>query len=590
MNMHIQFLCVAGLLGTVSLMGVVIQTPLPFESYFRNQLYTLAKYSDEHCWHIDALFGGYSRSADTAFGARCDHCSHNQGALTTLFFNEPCFTAAQVFAPSSPPSPNNPFLNTLLCPRLRYTDSGVVMMVSADYHVDRHWDIGIRAQLPVRKIKVKRLQSPGTGSSIFGGESIVDVARFDTETVDGVSVDSFAFRLDFLSKIAVDCQQPGLSIPFVNYRNSAFPITPITMFNLDVTDNPALDNLPLGPDNRNAVTILQSNGIPPEPFGVAQSAVQGLPALSGDGTSLTPGGRARFVATNNYTALGANQTLESQMWVVPTVDVPNDALVSRAQIIDTQVQRLLTCIASSAEDFFTQCAGTSFDCQEQTGFGDLDSDLFARYNWCDAFLTEGFVGVRFPTGKKTEFNKVFLLPLGNNGHTEIKIGAHIRWQPCDWFIFNADALFARALPHTERVAATFRGALIKSLGLPACAKISWSYVEAHLDATGYIWRSECFESSLHLGYELYRKWKDHVCFNTQSATDCLGSVQLLDASVLADNTQGLSHKVYGDLCVGCYPTSWAALRLFGGFNVIVAGQSVPKEHGFQVGTQVYIDF
>jgi hypothetical protein len=579
----LSFLCVARLNGRA------LQTPLPFEAHFREQLYTVFNPIDSP-WHIDALVGGYQRWADTAFSAQCDPCSRSPGALAALFFNEGCFTAQQAFAPNSGQSPLDPFLNDLLCPRIKYTDSGAVLIVSADYAVNDCWDIGLRAQLPIRKISVKRLHSPGTGSSIFGGNTIADVAIFDTETVDGATVDSFAFRLDFLSKLPIDCKQPGLSLPFVNYNNSAFPQTPITFFNLDMTDNPNLDNLPLGPDNRNAITVLQSNGIPPEPFGVDQALVQGLPALSANGTSLGLNQRARFILANNYTPLGANPGTQSQMWIVPTVDVPDDTLVSRAEIIRTQVARLLTCINPSAESLFTQCAGTSFDCQEQNGTGDLDIDFFARYIFCHEFLMEGFLGVRCPTGKQTQASTIFFLPLGNNGHTELKVGGHVRWNPIDWFIFNADALFSHALKHNESVAASFRGALVKNLGPTLCANIWWNYVQAHMDATWYFVQNSCWELSWHLGYEVYAKFKDHVCFGISSTTDCVGNVEPLDPSVLEQNTNGLSHKVYGDLCVGCYPLSCMAFRFFGGFNTVVAGQSMPKEHGYHLGALLSFDF
>jgi hypothetical protein len=590
MKMRTQWhiLCIMSMNICTVLYGRTIQTPLPFEPFFREQLYAYTKSAEG--WQIEPLVGGYSRKADTAFASRCDHLSHNPGALAALFFNTGAFTATQALAGSTAPSPFiNPFLNSLLTPRIKYTDSGVVIMVTAARHMNDHCDIGFRTQLPFRIIEVTPACNPGIGSSVFGGETIADVTEFKQENVGGATVDSFAFRLDFLSQLPADCQLPGLDIPFVNYHNASFPDTAITISNLDVTDNIDLDNNPLGPDHRNAVTVLQSNGIPQGTLGVAQSLVQTLPALSGDGTSLMLYGRARFVEANNYTPLGANPLLESQMWIVPTVDVPRDELVSRARIIETQVERLLTCIQPSAEAFFTDCAGTSFSCQKESGVGDMDAEMFARYYWCDSSLVEGFFGLRIPTGNKARSHAIFSLPLGNNGHTEVRVGGHVRWQPCNWFVFNGDALYAHACGATETVAAPFQGATVKNLGPYICANIAWNYVQAHLDATWYLMRTWCIDCSWHLGYEVYQKWRDQIHFNHFKATDCFSDLEPLNPCLLTRNTQVLSHKVYGDLALESQPTEWLACRLFAGFDIVVAGERAPKEHGFHVGAQLSLD-
>ncbi|HEV2916356.1 MAG TPA: hypothetical protein VGW78_01270 [Candidatus Babeliales bacterium] len=568
-----------------------LQTPQPFEAYFRNELNAHTK-SVTADWQIRTLIGGYSRHAKSAFANRCDHMGHNSGALAALFFNKANFTMAQALGTNIPFPTLNPFLNSLVSPRIKYTDSGGTIMLLAEKQMCDDCSIGFRTQLPFKTIKVKKTCSPGPGSSILGGETINDVTVFREETVDGATVNSFAFRLDFLSELPADCALPGLAVPFVNYHNPSFPGLPITISNLDVTDNSNLNNLPLGPDNRNAVTVLQSDGVPAGTLGVNQAIVQTLPALSGDGSSLTPHGRARFLFANNYTPLGLDTQEQSDMWIVPTVDVANDELVSRARIIETQVKRLLGCIQTSPEAFFCACAGDSFANQTESGIGDLDIDTFIRYYPCDdmQLLLEGFIGFRFPTAQSTNPRAIFALPLGNNGHAEVKVGTHARWQPSDWFVANIDLLYAKVCSAQKKVAAPFRGSVVKNLGPLLCANVGWNYTQGHADATWYLVRTRCINSYFHLGYELYYKAQDHICFNQFFARDCFGVRQPLNPCLLTRRTKQLSHKVYGDLALEWQPAQWVKTILFGGFNTVVSGNNVPKEHGFQIAVQLLMEF
>jgi hypothetical protein len=561
-----------------------IQTPLPFEPYFRNQIFAFT--GVPNMWDFDVIVGGYSRKANRAFGTHCEHLNSNPGLLAALFFNACSFTGAQALAGGVAPTPSiNPFLNSLLSPRIKYTDSGAVIIGNATRAIADNCVVGVRAQIPLRNIKVTLLSCNGPGSSLLGGETPAQVTEMKQETIDGATVESFAYRLDFLSALPVDCQLPGLMVPFVNYHNSSFPDTAITISNLDVTDNSNLNNLPLGPDNRNAVTILQSTTIPQGILGVAQADVQTLPTLSADGTSLTQNGRARFSVGTDYTSLGANYALQTQMWVVPTVDVSQDALVSRANIIETQVQRLLMCIQTSPEEFFEECAGTSFACQNEHGIGDMDVDFFARYYWNNDALVEGFFGLRFPTGKKADPRAVFALPLGNGGHTELKIGGHACYQPCTWFRLNSDILYSHVCKNQESVAAPFQGATVKNLGPIICANVGWNYLEAHVDATCSFVVCQCMETAFHLGYEVYQKWRDHVSFGIPKAIDCFGTLQPLYPCLLTAKTKALSQKVYGDFEIGYTPTLDMGFRLFVGFDVVVTGHNIPKEHGFHIGIE-----
>jgi hypothetical protein len=93
------------------------------------------------------------------------------------------------------------------------------------------------------------------------------------------------------------------------------------------------------------------------------------------------------------------------------------------------------------------------------------------------------------------------------------------------------------------------------------------------------------ETAFHLGYEVYQKWRDHVSFGIPKAIDCFGTLQPLYPCLLTAKTKALSQKVYGDFEIGYTPTLDMGFRLFVGFDVVVTGHNIPKEHGFHIGIE-----
>ena len=507
----------------------------------------------------------YHRKANCAFGP----CNNATITLAQLLFGAANFRGAQAFVPGTS-SLFAPFLTrALLSPRFVYRERGGVIGADLEHCVNEKWDVGVRAVLPIRSVRVTRTKNGvTTGSSDLGGQALDDVIINQP--------DGFAYRLDFLSQLPYACEGLGLQYPIVNYHDLDFPPeNPITISNQDITDQ-----------NNNPVTTIKriDGSTPSGTFAVPQAVATSLPALSADGNSGAQDERQRFVVATDYTPLGSNISNQSTLWIVPTFDPVTGRLVAPARIIRAHVNELLDCcILPSAEALFAQC-GITFNSQCIKGFGDLDTELFVRYHITDCLDAEGIFGVRFPTGKKIKNpGAVLAQPLGNNGHTELMLGAKIAWDLSDILLANLDASYSFVLPHNEQVAAAFLGATIKNIGPATSARISWNYVFCR--ATLTIFNPWCCTSGIIVGYEFYGKSCDKInffcCNHKGILADCLGRQQLLDGKLLAQNTKRSAHKIRGELF-------WDhnCISLFAGGAYTIAGKNIQKDIDWYGGIRV----
>ncbi len=566
---------------TLPLSARMLFTPNVLQKGPLNELYSELK---QECWWVNGWAAYYERSAKIAF----DNCGQKT-PLSTLFFNLPNFSAQQAFAQNMVTVLTNPLVATsILGPRVKYNEKGVMIGADVQGYVSENVRLGFRARLPVKKIRMRRCVSQGNGCSTvpngvsdLGGQTVSSVALEKNEDIDGANVISYAYRLDFLSRLPYSCDAscPGSNFLIVNYSDTDFPPNnPITISNQDVTNI----------TGTNVSVIASPDGCPPEgQFAITQATAQQLPILDNTGTNIPDSERARFDASVNYTPLGGLPNNQAHLFVVPSV--ANGQTTAPSRVIQQQVRELITCIAPEAETVFTDC-GISFASQCRKGVGDFDTDFFAGYFFSQCFYGEAIVGIKWPTGKRAKSpSLVFQQPLGNNGHYEYKLEVDAFWQPSDWFNLKTDLAWNSVQGTLECVASSFIEACVKNIGVPTAAAIFWDYFVFDVDLLITPSWKKWWACGLgaDVGYELYHKSKDTINFKATEINDCVGNNQLLDSSVLTRNTNVLSHKIRAEAFL---EPSWARRHpfvLYGGGSVVIAGKNAPKESEWYVGATLF---
>ncbi len=544
-----------------SLQARMLLTPLELR---RGPLVKPYKDINDPDWCYNVWAAGYQRSADDAFN--CDGC---KVPLSTLFFGKADFKAQEAF-PSSR-SRLNPLLGlSCLSPRVKYKEDGGYFGIDLQKYYNDCWRIGFRATIPARRMRITRCKNGRYGESELGGMTVNDFAAQDTETINGATVKSYAFRLDFLSLLPYTCEQncPGSNICIVNYSDGDFPNNPITISNQDITDQQGTP----------ASAIKNDSGcIPEQPWAITQQEAQGLPPVNPDGS--TTSDRGRFDSGNNYTPLSQSPEEQSTLFIVPSV--AGDNTTPEARVILQQVNELLECISQEAEDAFKDCC-ISFNDQCFSGVGDLCTEFYTGYFYSPCLYLEGFIGARWPTGKRDDDPRlVFRQSLGNNGHYEFKLGGQVLWEAHDWITLHADITGFILSRNKECVATAFTGATVKNIGLPVLADVKWNYLLLHTDL--FITPHNCYNFIGVIGYELYYKSRDDIRFCQTTAIDCLGMTATLDPCVLEENTQVTGHKIRGEAAID--PYDW--LQIYGGGSTVVGGKNVPNTSAWHLGLSVY---
>ncbi len=550
-------------------------------------------------WAVKAWIEPFKRTSNKAFCTISDDpCCRIKGEcpLSTIIFGQPTFTGADAFSPESVAATKTVYNGdgtnrTLTCqplldssvlkPCLKFIDKGVMFALQIVRRINDCWSVGVRGSVPYRNFKITHPGNCCEDESLFCGKTLKNRVCTKRENVGSASVESYAYRLDFLSGLPIGCQDPQNLFPLVDYVNDLHLNNPITISNQNITDNPAL------PVNaRNPVTVIRrADGTKPEgQFALPIAQAQALPALPGDGQ--TPDPRARFVDGTSYQPLGQDAATQSELWIVPTVDASD--LVPAAQVIRNNVNELVQTVGLTTEDFFMNQCCNCFAPQAKKGVGDTQTEYFARYAPIDELYIEGLFGIRFPTGRRIKDpTNVFLWPTGNNGHYEYRLGLHMGWQPCEYFMFNANSYYTWVTNREEQVLASFEGAAIKNIGCPQLpADINWRYYLGHFDT---IWMYPCTRGifGVDIGYEIYDKGENNIQFKQCTAIDCLGNENQLSTKPLKERTHVVSHKirttVFYDTSIDDNGPKWS---IFGGYNVVVAGTNIPQEHGPHAGIMV----
>lgn len=586
MKKHYKILSLVVLVSSTLMQARQFTTPLTVWRGRGYQHYPLRPTDPDSCWSLDIWGAGLHRETPNGYP---DTDTTSTVPLSNILFGADAFSFIQTLPPGTV-IPDNPFLSFLeFNPAFSYSENDALFgfVLERSWGCCDEWYGGLRCILPVREVKTELTNCCDLVEDI----SDVAVSRqrelvLDEDGVPQVVEDAFAYRLDFLASLPMTVNGPATD-RLVKFTD---PLADgnITINNIQVT------GAPLDPLNDYPVTVIATDGgTPPPPFSLVQSAVnpaqpsvEDLPCLSNDGT-LATGSRARFCESplNNYAALAGNVAAQRRLWVVPSVATqgvaPNEVfgLVPSARSIQTATQSLLEGFTDTTLAFLA-ANGISFASQTNLGLGDLDAEFYVGRSGCDWFA-EGTLGFKFPTGKRiTTPGQLLLMPTGNNGHVEIRIGGLGGWNPCDWIAIQADAFYSWALKRSEMVAAPFSNATVRNIGPAISGDVSWGYFVADLDATFLVptWPAV----GVDIGYRAYVKQHDHISFDVTSATDFFGVSQTLDASVLENRTNVVAHQVKTEVFhQGC---DW---QIFAGWSNIFAGKNATRDTDWYLGFVVY---
>jgi hypothetical protein len=618
MNKKIFSLVAAlGICGSSGLIAVTTGGLLSQLSLQRGVIhYPLEGCDPEKPWQVDIWGAGYCRKACQAF--MCDDCGKKGSTTATadlskLFFGKSSFYGEEAFANGilTTPSNNPGLIFSKITPRFDYNESGVFLGLHAQKDIcDTCWSIGWRASLPIKRISVQQRSSCGCEEpNEHGfGDTIVRRQEFTNAKDDGAGPkmnNVYGYRLDLLSSLQFLDGSPLIAygdgtndttvaqIPVTLYEerhqvNIEKAIAPMYVLYADNGDisNAITIGTPAGVEERNN---LARNVGPETPLDVAEL---NLWKLNSAGTNHNPniplnGDRLAFSRTIDYASgLALDREQQKHWFLVPngTGASVDSVLIEEANAVQNAIDYILNKMdltQTSAIAFFKK-HGVDFTTSEcVVGAGDLYTEWYLGYTKSDWYANL-LIGSKIPTGKKEcDAKRIYWQPTGNNGHFELRGGLEAGWH-YDWFALRGLATYTHVFGHTEMRAPAFEGATIKNIpvGQSVPARVHSGYFWGNVDVT--LFHPKCTECGLVVGYELYAKRHDKVCFCSSTAKDFLGFTHKLDNKILENGTDTRLHKIRGEFFyrIGC-------CEYFGGAYYSLAGRNALKETEFHVGAAIY---
>lgn len=534
--------------------------------------------------------------------------------LSALFFNKSCFTLNEIFPNSCVDVATeyyNPFVGlTKLQPRITYEEKGLSLGARYAYPVYKDKGrVGLRIQVPFRKIEIEREDSGDKDTNqlddLLTGEV---VTRINSPTAappgDDRAIDVFAraVRMDFLQKIPYTSS--GLTI--LRFDANGLPLIVGDNANwLFSRDDDAQAQ------NRMAAIIQSPAGtIPRDPdrlLGIHEDPVTDPTPLPADG--LVGNNNAQYVFGTftgvtppnvtdvdvDYSALNINDCSSStraaalaatdDLWIT-SVHKKGNGGTQFSTGSEKLWSTLDLALKNYNENAYEWLADRCFEFESETrsGLGDIDLDLFYEHQFDEDVVGEVMIGVRIPTGYSDNYTGNPYRPhLGNGEHWEIKLGGMIAWQPLDWMNMKLDGRFAFVLEGEEKRMATFKGACVKNIGPCVKADVHWEYFVLNYDLNLFHPKTDAI--SCLIGYELYYKTKDSICYKARQMQSWLGKkynnttatfvedLRDLDSSVATKYTQAIGHKIR-------FESSFRINRyfeIFCGGTYTFAGKYIPRE-------------
>ena len=577
--------------------------------------YPLKACDREDLWQVDMWGAGYSRQACCAFA--CNDCHEHRSttdtmSLSKLFFGKSCFHGQEAFTNGllTAPTGHPGLVFAKICPDFSYNEAGVYLGLHAQRDIcNSCWSVGWRASLPISRVQVEQRGSCNCEIWDEGSCNLYTCRQEFTDAKDdgiGSKMNNVcAYRLDFLSTLLM----PD-GTPMVKYGNGSADTTvaniPITieyaqgqgfkeraiasMYVLGAQDGNLTNALIIG----GVQSGLESNNLargvgpntPSDPAELAQWTLNAA-GTNSNPDAATNGDRLAFSRSVNYAGnLGVNPAQQKEWFLVPnsTGAATAEILIIDANAVQNAIEYVLHsfdfCSGSGISFFKEHCVDfTTSECS--VGAGDLYLEWYGGYH-PECWYVDGLLGLKLPTGTKTrDARRIYWQPTGNNGHVELRGGVEAGWQH-KWFALRSMLSYSHAFNHTEWRAPAFLGATIKNIpaGCPVPARVHWGYFWGNLDLT--LFHPNCSNCGLVIGYELYAKQQDKVCFCNSTARDFLGYTHPLDKEILEKGTNTHLQKVRGEFFhrVGC-------CEYFGGGYYSFAGRCALKETEFHVGAAIY---
>jgi hypothetical protein len=572
---------------------------------------------DEEGYRLRLWSACHFREAHKAF------MKHGMSAhpLTKLFFGKSEFRLSEIFPNSRVPIDTelyNPFMRILkIKPRATYYECGATLGGRIDFQVwENKGRLGLRAAIPFRQIEMERedqgeRDAPKVQDVVSRGNKIALEIKDANGNVTGVkSVDDVrAYRLDLVEALPQNMQLESM----VHYKASG------DTGNVQISDNQAHEDTPTVLTDATLALIASCEGfIPRNHMGAVQGEkVTPLPAnLVVDTSNVDP-----FVfnhsAPTDYSGVSddnnpsviadvatrlQHQATKATLWVTDVYD-RDGKRISESNNGITNIENALKAYQEGVHEWMAD-RGYVFETSRCLGIGDIDLDLFYEHRFCENFVAELMLGIRFPTGWTDKYYRnPYEVHTGNGDHWEVKLGGMAAWQALKWLGLKLDLYWSFVLDATEHRCAAFKGAQIKNIGPEIKTDVDWGYLVLRFDLNFFHPKTDNLSSTL--GYEFYYKTEDNVSFkcaqaaawfgrkkslkiekveNVDTPVDVLYTDLLfcLDKHVMEKSTEAIGHKIR-------WESSYRFSEWFEGFcglTYTFAGQNLPREIDCHCGLAV----
>lgn len=508
----------------------------------------------------------------------------NRRSLSDLWFGKEEFRIEEAFAdgflsPTELGSSYNAFLGAShISHKFNYQEHGVFLGTISRFDFEEcNLQAGLSVYAPYKVIKVKGMQ--------FKEETMKDMYRTPVALPVGCAQNAapacdYAARLDFIRPVI---QYSSGGAPVTLYVEGGNPASAIDLGNANLADiETAYVQKRCDGDPPTAVAV-PGLAIGAVRFGKVVSQVSG--ALPADGAASNDDVRHFGPNTVNYAgSLGLDADTQRTLFLVPRIDAGSGEVadLNLAAAIANYIVRAAAEQLGS-EMLFQDCDINIRDDDCAVGIGDLTADAYLGRCFPNCCFY-GILGATFPTAKEqNDPGRVYFFPTGNNGHYELKVGAEgaVTFECCNlsstiWANFSYNHVFETK----EKKAAPFKGARIRNIGPTIDAQVSWHYFIGRV--TYSVLHSKGPGIGALMGYEVFSKSKDEVKLCTATAIDCFGREKELDACILAQCTNSLTHKFWSEIS-----HAWDHCRVFVGASHVFSGKNAMFETTFQLGISTF---
>jgi hypothetical protein len=221
---------------------------------------------------------------------------------------------------------------------------------------------------------------------------------------------------------------------------------------------------------------------------------------------------------------------------------------------------------------------------KKQGLGDLDVELGVGSTWlCGDLLTDLLLGVVVPTGSMIDQSKNYLaMPLGNNGHYEVRAGLQGTYDFNDWASLSAYGSYSWGLPAYEDLIPSFKGATAFGL-IPSLTKAEVSWQQLLINADIMMYPYYC--CGVDFGYQFLWKREDKFCKCSVTTNNGIDYQQTIDFDVMKPYSKRIAHKL--KMSLFCDASDSCQLSM--GLTQVIGGKNVAIEKDYFISLMVVFD-